>query len=102
MPVIPNTGVSSVDLLPEETIESGNEANVALDRKKNKKDTQHNNVLAICGIVFYSNRGSVQTNLLITTGGGRLFSLDLASNDWSDHMNWSEHVVYSVSVEKVD
>ena len=97
-----NNGVSGVDPRPVEIVETGDEANTVLDRKKNKNGTQHNNVLAICGMVFYSVCGSVQSNLLIATRGGSLFSLDLTSNAWSDRMNWSEDVVYSVDDETVD
>ena len=97
-----NNGVSGVDPRPVEIVETGDEANAVLDRKKNKNGTQHNNVLAICGMVFYSVCGSDQSNLLIATRGGSLFSLDLTSNAWSDCMNWSEDVVYSVDDETVD
>ena len=91
-PMIANNGVINPVPRSPETGESGDRAN-ANPRKTKKKVKKDENGQAICGMVFYSNGGSVPNGLLVATRAGGLFSLDLASDAWWDHSSWSEHVM---------
>jgi WD40 repeat protein len=70
-------------------------------RKKKNENKQHEIGQTICGMVFYTRSGGVQTDLLVVTRAGGLFSLDMTSNAWSEHSSWSEHVVSSFVDERI-
>jgi WD40 repeat protein/NAD-dependent SIR2 family protein deacetylase len=99
MPVIVNNEVNETGPRPMKTDETDDRARKDSQRKKKNKNKQHESGQAICGMVFYTSSGSPQTDLLIATRAGGLFSLDMTSNTWSDHGSWSEHVMSSLNDE---